>query len=152
MRTKTHAHGFTLIELLIVVAIVAILAAVAIPSYSEYVARGVRAEARAQLQMATQYMQRFQAANDSYLADRAGTAIADLMPSQFMQSPADGAAVYQIEFGDGKSTATASEFKLIMNPVAGKRMDGDKCGGFALDSYGRKSVTGTGADRDACWK
>lgn len=149
---KIQNSGFTLIELLIVIAIVAILAAVAMPSYTEYVARGVRAEARAQLQMAAQYMQRFQAANDSYMADRAGTAIADLMPSQFMQSPADGPAVYKIEFGTGKSTATATEFTLIMSPLAGKRMDGDKCGGFALDSYGRKSVTATGADRDTCWK
>ncbi|MFZ4537511.1 type IV pilin protein [Propionivibrio sp.] len=41
---KRH-HGFTLIELMIVVAIVAILASVALPSYSDYITRGKIPEA-----------------------------------------------------------------------------------------------------------
>lgn len=46
--------GFTLIELMIVVAIVGILSAVAYPSYTEYVRRGHRADARAGLLQAQQ--------------------------------------------------------------------------------------------------
>lgn len=38
--TRSRPHGFTLIEIMIVVAIVAILSAIALPSYSEYVKRG----------------------------------------------------------------------------------------------------------------
>ncbi len=42
-----RARGFTLIEVVIVMTIVAILAAIAIPAYLQFIARGHRSEARA---------------------------------------------------------------------------------------------------------
>ena len=46
MKHNTNRKGFTLVELMIVIAIVAILVALAIPSYSAYIRKANRAEAQ----------------------------------------------------------------------------------------------------------
>ena len=53
-----HAKGFTLIELMIVVAVVAILATIAMPSYQEHVRKSRRAQAKADLVELAQQLER----------------------------------------------------------------------------------------------
>ena len=157
-KPSSRMSGFTLIELMIAVAIVAVLAAVALPSYTSYIAKARRAEARTHLVEAAQFMQRFYAANDSFLKDRADHDVIDQMPANLKQSPADGTKLYDLAIPLGPSPLTnAMSFTLHMVPVAGGTMGNDACGTFTLTSTGVRgvlvgSVPNTGTLRDSCWK
>jgi type IV pilus assembly protein PilE len=151
---STRPRGFTLIELLVVVSIVGVLAAVAMPSYTSYMARGKRADARTQLLQAAQFMQRFYAANDRYDQDRVSPTpnpVANQMPASLKKSPADGTTVYELEI----LTPTPTAYELRMNPTGA--MASDKCGSFTLTSTGVRGVrvggvAGSTTLRDSCWK
>lgn len=61
-----HVRGFTLIEMLVTVAIAAILASIAYPSYQRYVQRSNRVDAQAALLDAAQRLERCFSRNNSY--------------------------------------------------------------------------------------
>jgi prepilin-type N-terminal cleavage/methylation domain-containing protein len=66
IRTPSRQKGFTLIEIMIVVAIVAVLAAVALPNYRDYVLRGRLTEAIGGLSDARTKMEQYFADNRTY--------------------------------------------------------------------------------------
>lgn len=65
---KKSASGFTLIELMIVTVIVAVLAAIALPAYQDYVKKARRAEAKSELLRLAQIQTKWRVSNPTYSA------------------------------------------------------------------------------------
>lgn len=155
-QTNTRPTGFTLVEMMIAVAIVGLLVALALPSYQNHLAKGHRADARTQLLLAAQFMQRFYAANDSFKQDRATppNEVLTQIPGTLRQSPASGTALYELSLP--ADTLDDLKFTLKMSPIQGEKMANDACGAFTLTSTDIKAneVGGTAASttlRNACW-
>jgi type IV pilus assembly protein PilE len=104
-----RASGFTLIELMIVVAIVAILSAIAVPSYREYVQRARITEALAILNEARMRMENYFQDNRSY--PTAGCVVSPAVAgSGAIQLPASTNS-----FSIGCSSLTNSSYVLTVN-------------------------------------
>ncbi|MDP9910576.1 type IV pilus assembly protein PilE [Variovorax boronicumulans] len=74
--------GFTLIEVMITVAIVAILASIALPSYRQYIVRSKRSAAQAQMMDIANRQQQFLIANRSYADKTALTTSGYSLPAE----------------------------------------------------------------------
>ncbi|MGY3930046.1 type IV pilin [Aeromonas encheleia] len=133
-----NAKGFSLLELMIVVVVVAILSAVAYPSYQAHIAASRRAEAKAALMEAAQYMEREFTQAGSYNA-------ANLASAGLSTLPRDGSsAYYQMAVN-----ASGAAFILTATPTGG--MGGDECGVLMLDQVGRQTVSGASLTAADCW-
>ena len=112
--------GFTLIEVMIVVGIVAILSAIAIPSYSEYVRRARITEATSTLGTMRLKMEQYFQDNRTYAgACAAGTvAVTPTAPNFAFACPVRSLTSYQITATGTTGTVTGFTYQIDMdNPV-----------------------------------
>lgn len=135
---KTSHRGFTLIELMIAVAIVAILAAVAYPSYTKYIVRSKRAAAEG-------YLLEVSALQQRYLLD--ARAYADGLSTLNSTPPTTVTSSYNFDF----PVATATTFTVRATPKASQATNDTECGTLAITQDGTQSATGSGGVT-SCWQ
>ena len=119
-------QGFTLIEVMITVAIIAILSAIAYPSYQQYIRRGKRAAAQSQMLDIASREQQFLLANRAYADTTA------LLASGFAL-PTDVSANYSFDVTPG--TASLPSFVINFTAINGQSGDGN----LSLDNLGVKT-------------
>jgi type IV pilus assembly protein PilE len=145
-----YAAGFTLIELMIAVVVVAILASIALPSYSAYVLRAQRSAAKTTLLDLASRQESFFTDRKRYATTLtalgfAGDTVYALKDGTLVDS--DGSdAVYKLAIASG---ATATSYTLTATPIHQQLKD-SRCGTLSLDSTGTRSASGS--DGIECWR
>ncbi len=152
------ARGFTLIELMIALAIVALLAAVAFPSFQGSVRKGRRAEALTALSALQQAQERWRGNNSSYTTTLANSAGSGAAPNGLGIAGTTPTGYYTIAVTD----TSATEYVATATAVSGtsQAQDGDcqvmgvkLSGGTIKYGSGSTSITWSAANPDTgkCW-
>jgi len=127
------SFGFTLIEAVVVMAVAAILAAVAIPNYSEYVMRSHRSAVQSFISDVASRQSQFFVDRRSYAATVAALN---------MTPPAEVAARYAIAIA--VVAGPPAGFQVSATPTGSQATD--RCGQLTIDQAGNRTAVTT-----RCW-
>jgi type IV pilus assembly protein PilE len=147
MMYRQISRGFTLIELLVAIAIAAILAAVAIPAYSNYVLKSHRTEAKAMLLDLASLEERYASTNGGlYTTDP--TQLAYPAGTTFPVTTVSGYYSIAAPTVVAATSTTPATYSFTATPV-GRQVNDTACPSFTLNSAG---VQGPAATAATCWR
>lgn len=151
---RNSMTGFTLLEMMVTVTIVAILAAIAFPSYNQYVLRASASKAQQQVQQISTLLEQHKSRNFNYQGYVLPTGLATI------PNGATGSAVkYVITVGDGANSANALNLTTVTGQawIIKAESKDVKNYSFAMSSMGEKcktkfwaNITGTSVSTLTC--
>ena len=136
---SVRSRGFTLIEVMIVCAVVAILAAIALPSYLTSVQKSRRTDAKSALLAAAGQMERYFTERGTYSTATLGSGSTDVYPSTSLNG------YYTLSLAN----LTATTYTVRAAPAG--QQTGDPCGTFTFTDQGAKDVAGGSKPASDCW-
>lgn len=136
---RGRQRGVTLMELLIVVVIVGLLAAVAVPSYRENAIRAARSDARTVLQDALSRQEQFFLDNRTYANSLAALNLVAATENGY----------YSVSIDAATAGCPISRCYSMRAVPQGKQADDTQCSALTINSSGTKSATGT--EPASCW-
>lgn len=149
-----HTKGFTLIELMVTVTAIAILAAIALPSYNDYVLRSKFAEATGNLADLRVKMEQYYMDNRRYSTDAAGGTCG--IPGGNAPAAADARYFTYVCASTAPNGIGDQQYVLTANGVAAQGLNGIS---FTINQANTKATVVTAATdmarqgyaSAACW-
>lgn len=146
-------QGVTLLELVIAMVIVSIIAAVAVPSYTSYIQRSRRSEAKSALLNMASLEERYFSTTNTYSQTPSDLGYGGALPVTL------GSGYYQVTAinvtaavppANAASVGTPASFTITATPFPGSTQAADTaCTSFTISSTGQQTSTGTLA---TCWQ
>lgn len=139
---RRTARGFSLIELMVVVVIVSILAAVALPSYQNSVAKSRRTVAKTALLDLAARQEKYFSTMNQYTTDLTGTGSTGLgIPTTALKDGSNNLYTLSVVVNNATNPPT-----FTATATATGSQSSDSCGNFTVNNFGQQTPTTTG-----CW-
>lgn len=149
-RRRCAPYGFTFIETLFVLAVFALLAGIAYPSYVESVRKAKRVEGRVALFQIMQQQERYFSQHNTYIAFSADSMDVDERKFKWFSGGNAKTSAYELKAEACENDTIRNCVRLIATPGTA-RVDGN----FSDPTCGEMTVTSTGvksARHSDCWK
>jgi type IV pilus assembly protein PilE len=147
---RLRGAGFTLIELMVAIAIIAILAAIALPSYQEHLLKAKRTEGKTALLKALQLEERWYTSNGTYVSD-----LGPLFGLGAGVKPKSGEDPTQgnYELTAAQTDANGLQQGVTITATPTGTFSDPWCGVLTINSLGVKTFASTNAKgtKDICW-